>query len=853
MQAVFDRLEELTRECIRLRDEVRALHHERQRLMSELRQARHDLGTIHGSRMWRVWMASLAARRIATWPFSVAAAGLAGALRVVRHLGKATARGLAAGIRFVPRATGTVVLEAGCARLPALAALRRGVSPPPREDAIAPAGERPPRVLIVMPYPIHPPNHGGGVRLYNLVRRLSQSCDVHLLIYSQRGEDPEQRAALERLAVRVDFHHWQPRHRPDAWGLTPPNAQLFDSERARSKLRDLVLLCGIDVVQLEYAELGQLASAVPDGVPVILTEHDIAFRQHQRRHALNFGDRFPESRNFGASRADLLRLLRYELGVCARADQVHTMSAEDGRFLSRFLPQLPPRTWVVPNGVDCDHYDPGEAPHRRAGVLYVGNYQNLPNVDALEYFVEDIWPLVRLRCPEARLTVVGANAGDRIRRLGGRDGITVDGTVPDLRPYYHGYRLMVAPIRAGSGTRLKILEAFAAGLPVVSSALGAEGIEYTEDVDIVIRDQPAAFAAAVVELLDDDHRCRELARNARRLAEERYDWRPVSRTLERSYHVLNAATPASSDCERPPAPLLQPDGAASGRRADVSVIIPTWHGGDKLASCLTAIRSQRTGLEVEIVCVDSGSRPADLEVMREHGAIVHGIEQRHFDHGLTRDLGARLAAGRWLVFLNQDAIPVGDDWLEQLLEPFRADPEGRIAAVQGGIREIADPLERFYWDSCGERFYFTRESHGWMGRYGGLGFSTVHCAIRRDVWQRYPFGSAPIMEDKKWQREIVAAGYEIVARHDVPVQHTHNYDLRGLLRRCASEGYGWRLIGERYRLRDMLSDMRNPGIWADRRLGLQHGGIRTGSEKWFPLLRPAALWWGNRIARRVLH
>lgn len=590
---------------------------------------------------------------------------------------------------------------------------------------------------------------------------------------------------------------------------------------------------------------------MPDGVPVVLTEHDIAFRQHQRRHALKFGDRFPESKNFGATRRDLLRLLRYELRCCAAAEQVHTMSEEDGRFLSRFLPELHHRTWVVPNGVDTRFYQADSTTRR--DVLYVGNYQNLPNVDALEYFLEDIWPLVRLRCPRAGLSVVGANAGERIRRWHGRDGVTVVGPVPDLRSYYHRHRVMVAPIRAGSGTRLKILEAFAAGVPVVSTALGAEGIAYEDGVHCLIRDEPASFGDAVVRLLEEDALCDRIAASARALSVERYDWRPVTETLVRAYQSLLAEVGEPQVDDRPPAPFAVPDGAGGPNAADVSVIIPTLNGGSDLERCLAAIRSQSTSREIEIVCVDSGSAPGDLETMRRHGAVVHPIEKRHFNHGLTRDLGARLASAPLLVFLNQDAVPFGDDWLEQLLEPLLADDTGRIAAVQGGIREVQNQLARFYWDSCGERFYFTRESHRWLGRYGGLGFSTVHCAIRRSAWERYPFGWAPTMEDKKWQREVADAGLEIVARHDVCVEHTHNYDLRGLLRRCASEGYGWYLLGEPYTFRDMLADMRNPSMWRDRAAGLRYGGIRTGSEKWFPLLRPAAVWWGNRVSRRMRH
>ena len=867
---LLHRLDQATREVLRLRDEVRRLEAERCRDLEqqleaatferdgyygEWQHARNQLDEIHQSRVWRLWVWSCRVRRWLAVPF--------GTVRILTLTLRRAARGAGwlgslawHAIRAIPRLLGAIYLELEVAVRRIGAAVRTGRAPrggESSEHSGEHAHERRPRVLIAMPYQIHPPNHGGGVRLANLIRNLARTCHVHVLVYSQRGEDPAQRAALERVVDRVDFHHWRPRQQPDMWGLSPPNAQLFDSDLARAKLRDIVFDHGIDIVQLEYTELGQLASAAPDGVPVILTEHDIAFRQHQRRHALRFGDRFPESRNFGSSRRDLLRLLRYELRSCAAADQVHTMSEEDGRFLSRYLPRLPSRTWVVPNGVDTEHYDPGSSSAARADVLYVGNYQNLPNVDALEYLVEDIWPLIRLRCPTARLSVVGSNVDERVRRFHGRDGISVVGAVPDLRASYHSHRVMVAPIRAGSGTRLKILEAFAAGIPVVSSALGAEGIECVDGDHCLIRDQPATFADAVARLLEDGALCSSLSRSARELVVERYDWRPVSRTLLSAYHSLLENDGRVGSGEVAVAPFLAPDGAASGRSADVSVVIPTLNGGSALSSCLRAIRAQRTDLRVEIVCVDSGSSPGDLEAMRGQGALVHTVDQRQFNHGLTRDLGARIASAPLLVFLNQDAVPVGDDWIDRLLEPLLFDRTGRVVAVQGGIREVGDRLARFYWDSCGARFYFTRESQQWLARYGGLGFSTVHCAIRRSAWERYPFGWAPTMEDKKWQREIHDAGLEIAARHDVCVEHTHNYALRGLLRRCASEGYGWHLLGESYTLRDMLADMTNPSVWRDRAAGVKDGGIRTGSEKWFPILRPAAVWWGNRVSRRMRH
>ncbi len=143
------------------------------------------------------------------------------------------------------------------------------------------------------------------------------------------------------------------------------------------------------------------------------------------------------------------------------------------------------------------------------------------------------------------------------------------------------------------------------------------------------------------------------------------------------------------------------------------------------------------------------------------------------------------------------------------------------------------------------------QSKGWIGRYGGIGFSTVNCAIRRSVWDRYPFGWAAIMEDKKWQREVTEAGHRIHMQPNALVHHTHVYPLRSLLRRCASEGYGWRTLGERYTFADMASDMVDRPTLRDLAGGLKQRRVRSGSELCFPWLRPMALYWGNHFAKDI--
>ena len=283
---------------------------------------------------------------------------------------------------------------------------------------------------------------------------------------------------------------------------------------------------------------------------------------------------------------------------------------------------------------------------------------------------------------------------------------------------------------------------------------------------------------------------------------------------------------------------------------DVSVVIPTLNGGEDLERCLEAICRQRTDRSFEVLCVDSGSTEDDLATMDRLGARIVPIERHQFNHGLTRDLGAGLTDGDTIVFLNQDAVPAHENWLEELVSPFD-DGDERLAGIQGGMTEVDDLDQRFFWDSCGARFYFTSESHNWIADHGGIGFSTVNCAIRRSIWQHHPFGPAAIMEDKKWQRGITEAGFEIRMQQGALVHHTHNYTNRELLRRCSSEGTGWRALGEAYTIGDLTRDMFNRATWRELARGIRNRRIRTAGELFFPWLRPLALYWGNHFAGKV--
>ncbi len=714
-----------------------------------------------------------------------------------------------------------------------------------------------PSILVVSPYPLYPMVSGGSVRIFNLLRGVAGNFDLHVAIFSTTRDDALQRAALAPFCRSVHFLRREEAPPAQPSSLLPRGAEYFAFDAARHRLRDLAETVDARVVQLEHTELGQFAGLFP-GRKVALTELDLSFVTAARRRALGFDRRFAVDRLLWSGSADYRRLLRYEIRSAERCDQVHVMSAADGEILGRYLHDGERRLRVVDNGVDCALFRPraeGEQPEH--DVLFVGSFGHSPNRDALEWLLAEIWPRVRRLRPEARLAIVGAHPPSEVIAHHGRDGVEVFGTVADTAAFYRGARVLLAPIRAGSGTRLKLLEAFASALPVVGTKLAAEGLAVRAGEHLLTAETAEDLALATARLLGDPELARELGEAARRLAVERYDWRHCAAKLMSAWDELVAE---SASALAPARDFLVPDAsgassAAGGGSSDdapgiaVSVIIPTRNGGERLVSVLREIYRQQIDVAFEVVCVDSASDEGDLARMRPFPVRIEPIPAASFNHGLTRDLGARLARGRVLVFLNQDAVPADRLWLHRITQPLLR--PGRYAAVQGGIRELPARDEIFFWHSCGPRFYFTSESEGWIAGHGGIGLSTVNAALRREAWEALPFGWAPILEDKKWQAGAQESGLEILDLPEAAVFHSHTYDLVTLWRRAASEGFGWRLLGVRYAPAQMARDLvHRPTLrrWME---GLRNGELGSGAERLFPWVRPLALYWGNRWSRQV--
>jgi glycosyltransferase involved in cell wall biosynthesis len=402
------------------------------------------------------------------------------------------------------------------------------------------------KILYVSQMPASPPRFGAQARMHGLMTQLARRHDLTAVMLVDEEFDVEEcRQAMQAYCRKVVLVP-NPSGRE---GIAKRLLQLRSLASARSfdRLRvtvpalqralDRVLSARrFDIVNLEFPYLGycHLRQAPPsERLPVLVVDsHEIAYdlaRQFAVAGA-NLGRRFYAGANWR-------KLRREELRIYREADGVYLCSAADEQ---RLLDQVPEaRTAVIPNAADIEYYKPRptDPPPDGRTVVYFGLLSTIPNVDGVTHFVQDIWPHIAEAHPEARCKIIGGRPPPSLQALAG-PRVELTGFVPDLRPHLAAAAAIVVPLRLGGGTRLKIVEAMAMGKAIVSTTLGAEGIEAVSGRDILIEDEPAAFAGAVNRLLADPSLAARIGQSARLAALERYSWSGAAEALEGFYRRI---------------------------------------------------------------------------------------------------------------------------------------------------------------------------------------------------------------------------------------------------------------------------------------------------------------------------
>ena len=344
---------------------------------------------------------------------------------------------------------------------------------------------------------------------------------------------PWERAANEELrdyCRTVEFVVRTNDRDPHLASIRPHAIHEFHTPEIEWLIGRETLLRKIDVVQLEYTALGQYAREFRR-LAVALFEHDVYFQSIAR--ALPYM-KSPVDRI--KARFEYLRALRYELRMLPRCDHIQVCTVENKRYLESFLPALAPRIDAgMRAGINTAQY-PFEGTERAPyTMLFLGSFRHVPNQVALDWFARSVLPLIVAELPQARLVVAGSDPPLRHTLPGPHDAIELLGFVEDVQPLFSSCAVFVCPIRSGSGVRVKLLEAFASGIPVVSTRLGAEGLAREDGEFCALADDAPAFAAKVVGLLRDREMAAEMAGRARREVEKNWDTGAITLKLVAKY------------------------------------------------------------------------------------------------------------------------------------------------------------------------------------------------------------------------------------------------------------------------------------------------------------------------------
>ena len=386
-------------------------------------------------------------------------------------------------------------------------------------------------LFIAVRFPL-PLRTGDRARAFHQIRILAQRHRVTLATYLDGSASAQAaRADIERLGVRVVSAPFSrsaaaARAVQALWSDRPVQVALYDSPLLAATVRALLRDESFDLI---HAQLARAMPLVPDdtATPVLADLVD-ALSLNMRRRAAH--DRGPMG---WAAALDARRLEVYEHAVCARVHTATVVSAADRAALGD-----PPNVFVNANGVDLAKFPYTRDGRVRDRLVFTGNLGYFPNVEAVRWFARDVLPLIWRQRPSCELVIAGARPHRRVRALAADHRIRVEADVPDIHTWLASAHVAVAPMATGSGQLLKVLEAMAAGAPVVATSRALNGLQARDGVHALVADDPEAFAAAVLSLLDDDERADRLAAAAHQLVVSSCTWEHAVDDLERRYHAL---------------------------------------------------------------------------------------------------------------------------------------------------------------------------------------------------------------------------------------------------------------------------------------------------------------------------
>jgi glycosyltransferase involved in cell wall biosynthesis len=379
-----------------------------------------------------------------------------------------------------------------------------------------------------IPFPL---DTGGRIKTYNTLRLLSRRHEVHLHALVRERDHLRYERELAPYCSRLTLHHiprsWRREASSLAWSQVTHQPFVVRRHFQRHVMASVRAACERHTFDAVYCDhLSMLEYGRRLHLPIVFDAHNVEFAII-RRHASTLG--WSPLRAF--AELEWRRVRDYERRWYPSCRLIYSVSEVDARAI-RTLSGASPQIAVVPISVDVAATPVVKRLTSDPQILFVGGLHWPPNADAVVFFIKEVLPLIRRVVPNARLTVVGRSPEQTSRRLGPHEGVRFVGRVDDLGPYFESSRVMVVPIRSGSGMRVKILDGLARGLPVVTTSIGCEGIEVRDGTDVLVADTIEDFSHQVVRVLQSDDLAHALARSSFRVVRQQYDLSAIADTLD---------------------------------------------------------------------------------------------------------------------------------------------------------------------------------------------------------------------------------------------------------------------------------------------------------------------------------
>ncbi len=395
------------------------------------------------------------------------------------------------------------------------------------------------KILMLTPYLPYPLLSGGQIRTYNLLKNLSKKHDITLFSLIKDDKEKQYLKDLEQFCTKIEvfkrtFSPWHPKNILRAgFSLYPFLVTRNLVDNTRSAVEKEISTNKYDLI---HAETFYMMPNIPKtDVPVILAEQTIEYLGYQS-YASKSRMWFIKPLLY----LDILKIKYWEKHYWQSCNQLITMSEDDKLFIKSIAPSVK-NIDVVANGVDTAWFDQvKKVLPKDPTILFVGTFKWLPNSEAVDFLVEKVWPLIKLRLSSARLWIVGNAPTARVFSYEKNDpSIKVTGGIPDIRDAYAGAHILLAPVFSGKGTRYKILEAMATGTPAVATSIAVEGLGITPDKQAIVANTAEEMANAVADLIGNKNLQSLLSKNGKEYVSGKYDWKIISEKLDQIYRQVS--------------------------------------------------------------------------------------------------------------------------------------------------------------------------------------------------------------------------------------------------------------------------------------------------------------------------